>query len=100
MQKVPFPDGRVFDGEAFRTPVVSLFLRDLERSGRDEDNLVARTGFEHGGAGEGVQCTDPGGTSSETGGWAEGELAARLVPTSNPLLAQLNSFEVLRAGVL
>jgi len=31
MQKVPFPEGRVFDGEAFRTPVVSLFLRDLER---------------------------------------------------------------------
>lgn len=46
MQKVLFPEGLVFDGEAFRTPVTCLFFRDLETSERKVEDLVARTGFE------------------------------------------------------
>ena len=65
MQKVLFPEGLAYDGEAFRTPVTCLFFRDLERS-----------------EGEGY------------------EVVARLVPTSNPLLAQLTAFEALRMAVL
>ena len=45
MQKVLFPEGLVYDGEAFRTPVTCLFFRDLERSEREEYEVVARTGF-------------------------------------------------------
>ena len=46
MQKVRFPEGLAYDGEAFRTPVTCLFFRDLERSESEEYELVARTGFE------------------------------------------------------
>lgn len=46
MQKVLFPEGLAWDGEAFRTPVTCLFFRDLERSESEEYELVARTGFE------------------------------------------------------
>ena len=46
MQKVLFPEGLAYDGEAFRTPVTCLFFRDLERSEREEYHVVARTGFE------------------------------------------------------
>ena len=46
MQKVLFPEGLVYDGEAFRTPVTCLFFRDLERSEGEEYELVARTGIE------------------------------------------------------
>jgi len=46
LQKVLFPEGLAYDGEAFRTPVTCLFFRDLERSEREEYQVVARTGIE------------------------------------------------------
>ena len=46
MQKVLFPEGLVYDGEAFRTPLTCLFFRDLEAAESNEELLVARTGFE------------------------------------------------------
>ena len=46
MQKVLFPKGLAYDGEAFRTPVTCLFSRDLERTESEEYQVVARTGFE------------------------------------------------------
>ena len=48
MQKVLFPEGLVYDGEAFRTPVTCLFFRDLERPVIELEKVVARTGFEPG----------------------------------------------------
>ena len=41
MQKVLFPDGLVYDGEAFRTPVTCSFFRDLERSEHEEVEVVS-----------------------------------------------------------
>ncbi len=46
MQKVLFPEGLAYDGEAFRTPVTCLFFRDLERPEIELEKVVARTGFE------------------------------------------------------
>lgn len=43
MQKVLFPAGLAFTGEAFRTPAPCLFFRDLERSESEEYELVALT---------------------------------------------------------
>ena len=54
MQKVLFPEGLVYDGEAFRTPVTCLFFRDSAgtEAGRykaaefELEKVVARTGIE------------------------------------------------------
>ena len=43
MQMVLFPEGLVYDGEAFRTPITCLFFRDLERSESEEYELVAHS---------------------------------------------------------
>jgi len=45
MQRVLLPEGLVFDGEAFRTPVSCLFFSDLERSERDEYKVVSPRGL-------------------------------------------------------
>ena len=42
MQKVLFPEGLAYDGEAFRTAVACLFFRNLESLEREEYELVAR----------------------------------------------------------
>ena len=60
------------------------------------EKVVARTGFEHGGAGEGMQCTDPGQAASDTGGWAGGELVAHPVPSWNQLQAWLSELNKLQ----
>lgn len=46
LQKLFFPDGLSFDGEAFRTPITCPFFNDLGRISGAEIGLVARTGFE------------------------------------------------------
>ena len=46
MQKVLFPEGLVYDGKAFQTPVTCLFFRDLERPVIELEKVVARTGIE------------------------------------------------------
>jgi len=71
MQKVLFPEGLVYDGEAFRTPVICLFFRD---SAGAEAGRYKATEIEM------------------------KKVVARLVPTSNPLLAQLTAFEALRTA--
>lgn len=46
LQKILFPEGPAWDGEAFRTPVTCLFFRDLEADEPEIERMVARTGFE------------------------------------------------------
>ena len=74
MQKVLFPEGLIFEGEAFRTPVTCLFFRDLERSEHEEYEVVARTGFElrpgrrdrHPGVASVTSCQSPAGVRRAT----------------------------------
>jgi hypothetical protein len=42
MQKVLFPEGLVYAGEVFRTPVSCLFFRDLEAPKRELQKVVAQ----------------------------------------------------------
>ena len=72
MQKVLFPEGLVYDGEAFRTPVTCLFFRD---SAGAEAGRYKGSEFEL------------------------KKMVALRLPLSNPLIVELTAFESLRTAV-
>ena len=48
LQKVLFPEGLAWSGEAFQTPTTCLFFKDLKEPALEVERMVARTGFEPG----------------------------------------------------
>ena len=46
LQKLLFPEGLVFDGREFRTPLTCPFFMNLEGTLGEGSELVAHTGFE------------------------------------------------------